>query len=333
MSRFADDPLRALFLHSWATLSEIVLQLPAVDTGIDSGLRLAAFMAAGDALELIDALGPAYGIEMSRDGLRRMARLLLAEGAPAAFTPLPLDVNPQLQRLFRIGAGAPSSREAAMQNPVSWLRRLLPIASAHADEGDPASLLRRLFPRRDNLDHYLGTVAQLIEQTLDSHWENSRMPEEHRVRFEPLVRATAWKETCWRHYLPGEGSEAEGVRVIRSGVGAVGMMQIVGRVWRSLFDLNRLETEVTYNLASGIEILEHYYLDYALRRGEDRQPGGADNLVRATYAAYNAGPSRLNRYRRDDVSPRARAVDEQFYRHYQVMVEAIYPLESPCYRR
>ena len=119
------------------------------------------------------------------------------------------------------------------------------------------------------------------------------------------------------------------MRVIRSGVGAVGMMQIVGRVWRSLFDLERLESDVGYNVAAGIDILEHYYLDYALRRGEDRHPGGADNLVRATYAAYNGGPSKLS----EGVSPRARAVDEQFYRHYQVMVEETWPGESRCYRR
>ncbi|MEM1403523.1 MAG: lytic transglycosylase domain-containing protein [Pseudomonadota bacterium] len=318
------DPLRLLFLDSWKAISEAVAELPpAEDEG--SVLRLASFLAAGDALALVDALGPRYGIEVSRDGLRRMARLLLAGEAPVSFTPLPLETDPAIQALFGFGAELERKQPPAKY----WYHRLHPIPNAFAEEPSPAEQLREVFPDRGNLDAYLDIVARLIEESLDNHWADSRLNEEQRELFEPLVRATAWKETCWRHYLP----EDEGVKVIRSAVGAVGMMQIVGRVWRSVFDLELLESEVDYNVGAGIDILEHYFLDYAVRRGEHLQPGGMDNLVRATYAAYNGGPSRLSRYRREGVAARAKAVDAQFYRHYQSMTTSTWPVESRCYAR
>ncbi|MEE4277923.1 MAG: lytic transglycosylase domain-containing protein [Halieaceae bacterium] len=332
-----EDPLRLLFLDTWTRLGAILERLPPGDPeDLDYLLRLSSFIAAGDALALVDELGPAFGVEISRNGLLRLAEILMAGEGPEALTPLPLGEDEVLRSLFGFD-GVP---EASLATPATeaapasaWLRRLSPISVAFAEEPDPALLLREVFPRRDNLDIYLGLVARLIDTSLDAHWEESRVPPEQHELFEPLVRATAWKETCWRHYLPGEESDDSAPRVIRSGVGAVGMMQIVGRVWRSLFDLDRLEQDVAYNVAAGIDILDHYYVHYALRRGEDSHPGGRDNLVRATYAAYNGGPSKLSRYRREDVAARARAVDEQFYRQYLVMREETWPRESRCYAR
>jgi hypothetical protein len=321
------DPLRALFLDSWSRLAAILAELPAVTGQGDYALRMASFLAAGDALRLVDDLGPAFGIELTRAGLLRLARMLLAGETPPSLTPLPTAEDRTLQALF--GFTAASAIPPAARPPVAWYEQLLPVRRAFARDPAPALLLREIFPRRDNLDVYLGVVASLIDETLESHWEDSRLTVEQRELFEPLVRATAWKETCWRHYLPAE----DGFTVIRSGVGAVGMMQIVGRVWRSLFDLERLEADVAYNLAAGIDILEHYFVDYAVRRGEDQHEGGADNLVRATYAAYNGGPSKLSRYRREDAPARARAVDEQFYRQYIVMRDETWPRQSRCYVR
>lgn len=323
------DPLRSLFLDAWARLAAIAGQLPQTDTGEESGLRMASFLAAGDALKVVDALGPSFGIEVSRDGLRRLARLLMAGEAPVSFTPLPLAPDKALQQLFGFGASLPDAQPGDEELPVSWLRALSPVRMAFAQDQTPAQLLRQIFPRRATLDSYLGIVAQLIAESLELHYADSRLSEVHRELFEPLVRATAWKETCWRHYLP----ENDAVVVIRSSVGAIGMMQIVGRVWRSVFDLERLEADVDYNVGAGIHILEHYFLHYALRRGEHEQPGGMDNLVKATYAAYNGGPSKLSRYRREGVSKRAQAVDAQFFKQYLVMREQPWPRESRCYVR
>ena len=329
----ASDPVRELFMTSWDRLRPLVSELESLETpGLEVDFRLAAFMAGGDALRALDALGPDYGFEITRDGLRRLARLLLAEEVPPSFTPLPLEVDPEFRALFGLDASVePVSTTAELMREIAaglrsartWL-----LPAAHASNVPPAEALRGLVPRLATLDDYLDLVASLLEEQA-SAWlaENDRLPDRMRERLDPLVRATAWKESCWRQ-LAGSTSDPQ---VLRSSVGAVGMMQINGRVWRSVYDLDRLSDEVDYNVNAGIEILTHYMVDYAIRRGEHEQPGGDDNLIKATYAAYNGGPSHLARYRREDTPARLRAIDNEFWRQYTSIKADQWPVISSCY--
>lgn len=318
----ADDPVEALFLDTWRALRPLLGRVHRLDIADNVDLRLAGFLAAGDSLAAIQALGPEYGLELSRDGLRRLARLLLDEQAPLRFTPLSLEIDPQLQRLLGMGSGPVH----AARPRTGWFEWLVP--SAHAAAASPAEPLRGLVPRLATLDDYLALVEELLAHEIDTHLDaNPRLSDEHRRLFGPLVRATAWKETCWRHYV-GRTDQPE---VIRSPVGAVGMMQIMGRVWRGVYDIERLEADVQYNVAAGIKILEHYLVDYAVRRAEHEQPGGIDNLVRATYAAYNGGPSHLSRYRREQTPERLRAIDREFWRHFEQMKNQNWPDVASCY--
>lgn len=316
------DPVRALFIDAWDRLRPHLSALDASDLPqLESDLRLAGFIAGGDALRALDALGPEYGIEITRDGLRRLARLLLAEGAPASFTPLPLDVDERLRRLFRLDAAPGTARPlpgAALL--VRWL-----IPGAHAS-GAPAIAYR--VPTPGQLQTYLEQIAALLDFQSRHRLDNgSRIPARLRERFGPLVQATAWKESCWRQYV---GSPKQ-PQVLKSPIGALGIMQINGRVWRGLYDLDLLADDIGYNIAAGSEILEHYLVDYAIRRGEHRQPGGDDNLVRATYAAYNGGPGQLGRYRRTDTPARLQAIDNLFWDHYQRLRDDGWPEVSSCY--
>ena len=64
-------------------------------------------------------------------------------------------------------------------------------------------------------------------------------------------------------------------------------------------------------------MLVDYLLKHALRKGEHRQPGGLANLARASYAAYNGGPSQVARYRSASASDYGRKVDAAFWEKYQ----------------
>jgi hypothetical protein len=88
-------------------------------------------------------------------------------------------------------------------------------------------------------------------------------------------------------------------------------------VWHGFYDVRGLELDVVYNARAGAEILAHYLLDHAVRRGEHTRTGDADNLARSAYAMYNGGPSELRRYRRTSASRRVRAVDASFYEKYR----------------
>jgi len=327
------DPVRELFLTTWERLRPLMSELEGLETpSLEADFKLAAFIAGGDALRALDALGPEYGFEITRDGLRRLARLLLAEAVPPSFTPLPLEVDPAFRDLF----GFDTNNEAEFTTAEStrhigvgfgrvgdWL-----LSAAHADSVPPAIALKGLVPQLENLNHYLELVASLLHQQART-WlaNNKKMPDRLAGRLDPLVRATAWKESCWRQ-LVGSSSDPQ---VLRSPGGAVGMMQINGRVWRKVYDLDRLVDEVDYNVNAGIDILTHYMVDYAIRRGEHEQPGGDDNLIKATYAAYNGGPGHLSRYRRDDTSAQLKAIDNAFWHHYTTIKAEQWPDISSCY--
>ena len=324
------DPVRELFLSTWDSLRPLMSELERLKTpGLDADFRLAPFIAGGDALRALDALGPEYGFEITRDGLRRLARLLLAESAPPSFTPLPLEVDPEFRDLF--GFNAP---DESVFTPVeltgqisSWIGSWL-LSTAHADSISPAEALKGLFPRKDNLNDYLELVDSLLQEQ-SSAWlaKSDGIPDMMAERLDPMIRATAWKESCWRQLVDSNGEP----QVLRSAGGAVGMMQINGRVWRNVYDLDRLVDEVDYNVNAGIDILTHYMIDYAIRKGEHEQPGGDDNLVKATYAAYNGGPGHLARYRREDTPAQLKAIDYEFWRHYTTIKEDKWPDISSCY--
>lgn len=327
------DPVRELFLTTWDRLRPLMSELESLAIpGLEADFRLAAFIAGGDALRALDALGPEYGFEITRDGLRRLARLLLAEEVPPSFTPLPLEVDPAFRDLFGFDSSSASEFTTEeltrlITNSVglvgSWL-----LPTAHADSIPPAEALKGLVPQPENLNDYLELVASLLQEQARA-WlaKNNSAPDRLAERLDPLVRATAWKESCWRHFA-GSSSNPQ---VLRSPGGAVGMMQINGRVWRKVYDLDRLVEEVDYNVNAGIDILTHYMIDYAIRRGEHEQPGGDDNLIKATYAAYNGGPGQLARYRRDDTSAQLQAIDNAFWSHYTTIKTNQWPDISSCY--
>jgi hypothetical protein len=96
-------------------------------------------------------------------------------------------------------------------------------------------------------------------------------------------------------------------------------MQVNSRVWRGFYDPRFLLADPAYNARAGSEILLRYALDLAYVKGEQRRPGGLDALARASYAAYNGGPSQLDRYRSDRAPKAARAIDAGFFKKYRAV--------------
>src|SRR5438094_2902114 len=93
------DPVRQLFLDAWDGLRDVVRQSVAHGGPQDPLLRSATFVAAGDALAALDAAAPSLGLEISSDGLRRLARVLdpTYVGDPLAYSEAP---DPVLRELF-----------------------------------------------------------------------------------------------------------------------------------------------------------------------------------------------------------------------------------------
>jgi soluble lytic murein transglycosylase-like protein len=307
--RDGEDRVRALFVSSWSQLQPAFASL----TSGEDGLRYLAFVASGDALAALDAAGPAFGFEISSDGLRRLARTLAPEASedPLRWSE---DVDPALREAFDFDAelpplpppmpapepepepepeAEPTPAPGAALRLLEWL---FPAAHAAPEPlpkpGPYSSALDGHAPRLAELDAYLPEVAKLLRESSGQVFAHGKLGPERRELFERLVLATAWQESCWRQYVRRKGAVAP----LRSSVGALGLMQVNPHVWRGFYAVDGLSWSIGYNARAGSEILLHYLKDYAIARGEE-DAGGPDALARASYAVYHGGPSHLRRYR------------------------------------
>jgi hypothetical protein len=306
----APDPVPGLFLRTWDRLGALA-RSEAAGLPAEPALRFMSFVAAGDALAALVRLGPSLGVELSADGLRRLARMVdpITPGDPLDYTDA---VDPELRDLLGLGAPLPPPDVApdVEIEPLSWL---VPSAVAAVD----AATLRRLnawIPTRDDLDPYLRAVRDLLGTVREETLAKTPLDEQFRPLFRDLMLASAWQESCWRQFVRRGGK----LVTLRSPVGSVGIMQVNERVWRGAYDRRGLVGDMAYNARAGSEILMHYLRDYAIAKGEHRRPGGNANLPRATYAVYNGGPGHLTRYRRKTRRSLA-AIDAAFWEKYQAV--------------
>jgi hypothetical protein len=313
------DPLPALFLGTWERLAPLLRQLGG-ELASQNALRYLGFVAAGDALAAVESVAGTAGVRFDAETLRRLARM----AAPEVADPLDYDlrVDADMRRLFGFGdplpapvatAGSPDALPVVPAGRPAMLTLWLPAAALQRDYAALVERINGWVPRISELDTYLPLVEQLLVHAAQETLRKKGLDATWRDMFHDIVLATAWQESCWRQFVKVKGE----VRPIRSYAGSVGIMQVNFRVWRGFYDVDALLGDAGYNAQAGAEILHHYLADYALRKGEHRVAGGADNLPRATYALYNGGPKHMRRYRSDRTSRALRAIDAAFWDKYE----------------
>jgi hypothetical protein len=318
------DPARSLFIRAWEGLTPL-LRVSAV-RGADKtySLRYLSFISAGDALRALDQLGPSAGIEVTSDGLRRLARLLIPDDPQD-----PLShgegVDPALREAFGFGPPVPPPRYAP---EASWLDWLIPSAVA-ATSLNPKirDRLNTWVPKSRDIPEYLPMVREVLHHVIDAQLQSRPMNAEFQPTYRRLVYAAAWQESCWRQFVARNAMRVP----VQSGSGDVGMMQINPKVWRGFYDLQGLRWDIVYNARAGADILQHHLLRYGIEKNEHGQTGSMDNLARAAYAAYNGGPRQYDRYRRSGVSAEARKIDALFRDKYQAVKQQGEMAVRSCY--
>jgi len=128
-----------------------------------------------------------------------------------------------------------------------------------------------------------------------------------------IILAVGWQETCWRQFI----KKGKALMPIASSSGALGLMQISPHTWRNIYDLKQLGADIEYNGNAGAEISLYYLTRFAMKKNEDKQSGG--DLARATYSAYNGGPSQLSRYRRATTNAASKKIDESFRKKFEAV--------------
>ena len=322
------DPVRRLFVATWARLRPVLQRLESRVPG-DTAFRYLGFVAAGDALRALDEIGPSVGLEISADGLRRLARIV----APTTVEdPLAYDlaVDPALRERVGFGPPLPPPAENPDVDLSAWLIGTAWAAESAADAvADLSARLNRWVPPADEIERYLAAVRDLLHGTSDRVLASGTVEQRWQDLYRTLVLATAWQETCWRQFI----KVGTVLKPIRSPLGSVGIMQVNPRVWRGFYDAKGLQRDIAYNAGAGAEILAHYLVDYAIGRADAAPgPSDADELARVTYAVYNGGPSQLRRDRDRKTPARLRAIDELFRDKYRAIRDGNELAVLACYR-
>jgi len=327
-----EDPVRQLFLKSWERLrpvaDDIAQELPGAEA-----VQVLTFLAAGDALAVLDQAGSSFGIEISADGLRRMARMIApgTAGDPLEYGP---DVDPTLRRL--LGFGAPiSAADVAEEEPSAasespswrWLARLFGAGNAWAatDVDHSRDWAGWVADDESDLAAYLKRVHDLLVRIGTSVVDHEKLAAGDAELFRKLIPATAWQESCWRQFRTVNGK----VTSLRSSRGSVGMLQVNERAWRGFYEIDKLRWKVAYNVQAGAEILLHYFEIVREGRGGAAKPGA---IARAVYAGYNGGPTQLRRYLAEKTrSPAlARVVDQLFGQKFEAVGDGIETKVASC---
>ena len=295
------DPLRALFLETWSELRTILLDAQRAGTLPPSLLGYAVFVDAADALAALEHAAP--GLPLSAEGLRQLARSLKPgdTGDPLAYG---WAVDAELGRLFEVEE-IPQAEPAPAPPPArSWLDFL--ISHAHAEIP-----LDRWVPTRQELATYEARISDLLQKTSAAELQRSDLAAPHAGTYRHLVPATALIESCWRQYVVREGK----VSYLRSQSSSVGIMQINQRVWRGFYDIERVRWDTAYNARAGAQILMRYLKDYAIPYAT--RTGKPEDVARAAYAVYNAGPRAVGRFDKSPPHPREARVDEKLWTLYR----------------
>ncbi len=332
------DPVPGLFLNTWKRLSPVLNQaLPGLSQ--QTATRYRSFIKAADGLAAVGEVGFRLGFQkLSPDTLRGLARLLEPAGAvdPVAYS---LDIDPELRTLLGLGpplsapkpsSGVDESRidlprlPSAAKSSIQVRSWFISVASA----AEPGVInLNQSVPDEQNLQAYLFQVRDLLKELSDKVLVKSQLAEKHRRLYREIVLTAAWQESCWRQFV----RKGEQLAPLTSATGDVGLMQVNRNVWRGMYDIKGLTADIEYNGHSGGEILYYYLTRYAIRKGEDKQPGG--HLARATYAAYNGGPGHLTRYRSPKPNPALKKVDDLFWEKYQAVSSGHELDVLRCYRK
>ena len=303
-SQSTTDPVKQLFTRSWERLMPVMRKI-SVHSQKQNLLHFLSFLTATDALNALNRWGPAVGLDISTDGLRRLARLLNDD---PSIDPLKYfnEADPALQQLFDFGNSG-ETFQPQKSHGINF-RLIQPVYAANTRDH-----LNHWVPTTAELKSYLIQIRNLLLEEANSRIRSSRIAQKYARIYRKLTLTAAWQESCWRQYI----IQNKKIVPLISASGDIGLFQINEKVWRGFYSPSKLKWDITYNARAGSEILFRFMVDYALKQQEHKHRGGLSNLARATYSAYNGGPSQVNRYRKKNVPALSKKIDTAFWEKYQ----------------
>ncbi len=328
------DFVRVQFIKGWQLVSAIfrrhLLHNPA-----QSNMGYLSFITAGDALMILDELGPSFGVEISRDGLIRLARILGGESVELDYAP---GTNEALQRLFDIGPEAessvppePADPDAAPDTSFFKIFRAIEgfvLPAVHAAPLPSFSEIKNWQPPAQQSEEYLKRVRKLLDTAVTSLVVRKQRSKGLNKIYRDMIPAIAWQESCFRQFVV---KDQKLTYLLSYNNSSVGLMQVNERVWRGIYDLQRLRWDIAYNAGAGSEIADLYLQRYALPKYGKKILSEPELLSRLVYAMYNGGPSQYEKFLKRSSSGEFYDSDKLFAQKYGWVKDQAWEQTSRCF--
>jgi hypothetical protein len=310
---FENDFVREQFVAAWKKLAPVFRNHLAAPPS-KALFGYLAFFTASDALCALDKVGPTLEIEISRNGLVRLARLL-SEG-DSDFLTYDAGVDIPLRKVLGLGP-PPEASGPAFDIDELELDRVESCASqidkisfsgaigsffckpAWAKKKKSAGSLAEIktwLVSRDNLKTHTDRIQSLLSHAAQASLKKRKTSRDYDRSFPLIVMSTAWQESCFRQFLVKDKK----IICLRSYNGtSVGLMQINERVWRGMYDQQHLRWDIRYNALAGCEIIDLYVTKYLAKHAKRLKAGGKlknDTHAGIIYAMYNGGPGQLDKF-------------------------------------
>jgi Transglycosylase SLT domain len=296
------DLVRLQFLDVWKNLSPLFRSQLATQP-VGNSLGFLAFFTAGDALTLFDAMGPAFGIELSQEGLLYLAEMLSGKSTPLPYL---LELDGGLRDVFELkpqdkgespvkGLKEIDIPEDENQEPLSFLLNFL-VTPARAAGGSKvpgfSEILKWKVPA-DPYPEYVTRVRDVLGRAADGILAGEDLPSSLKGIFAEIIPAIAWQESCFRQFVV---KKKKLTYLLSYNGSSVGVMQINERIWRGLYDRERLRWDIDYNAMAGCEIVALYLNRYVLRDASWVKGDKPKLLSRLLYSMYNGGPGQYKKF-------------------------------------
>lgn len=317
------DFVRMQFVLAWRQLAP-VFRRQLYDHPTDNSLGYLAFFTAADALSVFDRMGPTLGIEISQQGLLRLAAMLTGTSTPLPYT---LQLDKSLRQLLQLPPideesspteelpqiDIPQEEQQTEENPLSQVLHFLCKPAYGAELTSYAEILRWQVPS-DKVAEYVSRVRAVLAENSAAVVARGEMSPQFQAMYTKLIVAMAWQESCFRQFVVKNNKLTY---LLSYNQTSIGLMQINERVWRGLYDHHRLRWDISYNALAGCEITELYLRKYALADSRWQKNGDMQLLGQAVYAMYNGGPGEYKKFLARARSGRLYASDQLFLEKLQ----------------
>ena len=329
------DFVRTQFIRVWRILAPLfrrqLYAKPSTNT-----LGYLAFFTAADALLVLDQMGPTLGIEISQQGLLRLAAMLTGQETPL---PYKMTIDPGLRKLLQLPPtevpppddgdeeileiDLPQEEEV---DPFSQISRFFSASAYAAEMPQAAELLEWKVPE-GNIDDYFERIKIVLAEASAAVLAKQQLPENLHAMFRSTIIAMAWQESCFRQFIQ-KGNKL--TFILSYNQTSVGIMQVNERVWRGMYDRNKLRWDIRYNAQAGCEIAELYLRRYALQGKSQLVGSKAGLLPGILYAMYNGGPGQYEKYLARLKSGKLYPTDKSFGEKQQLVEKRAWEQIKEC---